>query len=253
MDLNYKVEGSGEALVFIHGLSDSLLYWEFLASNLKKDYQIIRMDLRGHGESGLGDDEITLDTYVDDLKELLDDLEVSNANLIGFSLGGAIATDFAVKYPEITDSLVLMSSFYKADSYSTDILNQFRDALGNSFEDFYDVILPMVLCPEVIEANRKELMMLRDVASQAANTEAYIKAVDVCSGLDLEDSLSKISAPTLVLAGKYDDISLLDTQKDLKNSIENSELIVFDDVKHNLLVGKNNEKILEIFKDFYKK
>lgn len=253
MDLNYKVEGSGEALVFIHGLSDSLLYWEFLAANLKNDYQIIRMDLRGHGESELGSDEITLDTYVDDLKCLLDDLNVSNVNLIGFSLGGAIAIEFTVKYPDIVDSLVLMSSFYKVDQYSTDILNQFRDALSNGFEDFYDVILPMVLCPEVIDANKEDLMMLRDVASQAANTEAYIKAVDVCSGLNLEDDLSKIDVPTLVLVGKYDDISLLDTQKELKNSIENSELIVFDDVKHNLLVGKNNEKILEILNDFYKK
>lgn len=253
MDLNYKVEGSGEALVFIHGLSDSLLYWEFLVANLKNDYQIIRMDLRGHGESELGSDEITLDTYVDDLKCLLDDLNVSNVNLIGFSLGGAIAIEFTVKYPDIVDSLVLMSSFYKVDQYSTDILNQFRDALSNGFEDFYDVILPMVLCPEVIDANKEDLMMLRDVASQAANTEAYIKAVDVCSGLNLEDDLSKIDVPTLVLVGKYDDISLLDTQKELKNSIENSELIVFDDVKHNLLVGKNNEKILEILNDFYKK
>ncbi len=165
MDLNYKVEGSGEALVFIHGLSDSLLYWEFLAANLKDDYQIIRMDLRGHGESELGNDEITIDAYVGDLKNLLDELKITHANLIGFSLGGAIAIDFTIKYHDIVDSLVLMSSFYKVDQYSIDILNQFRNALDNSFEDFYDLILPMVLCPDVIEENKEDLMLLRSVAS----------------------------------------------------------------------------------------
>lgn len=253
MDLNYKVEGSGEALVFIHGLSDNLLYWEFLASNLKSDYQVIRMDLRGHGESKLGNDDITLNTYVDDLKKLLDELKISNANIIGFSLGGAIAIGFAIEYPDIVDSLVLMSGFYKVDDYSIGILNQFRNALANGFEEFYDVILPMILCPEVIGANKDELKLLRDAASQTANTEAYIKAVDVCSGLDFEDELSQIDVSTLVLAGKYDDISLLETQKNLKSNIRNSELIVFDDVKHNLLIGKNNERILEILKEFYKK
>ena len=111
----------------------------------------------------------------------------------------------------------------------------------------------MVLCPDVIEANRDELMLLKGMASQTANTEAYIKAVDVCSGLDLENELSEIGVPTLVLAGKYDDISLLETQKDLKDNIENCELVVLDDVKHNLLVGKNNEEILELLKEFYKK
>ena len=69
--MNYKVEGNGEPLLFIHGLSDSLLYWEFLAANLKGDYQIIRVDLKGHGESELGSDEITIDLYADDLINLL--------------------------------------------------------------------------------------------------------------------------------------------------------------------------------------
>ena len=253
MDLNYKVEGSGEALVFIHGLSDSLLYWEYLASNLRDDYKVIRMDLRGHGESELGDDEITVDIYAEDIKDLLGELEISKVNLIGLSLGGAIAIDFALRYPDMVDSLVLMSTFYKADQYLTDILSQFKIALGNGFGDFYDLILPMVLCPNVIEENKQDLMLLKEVASQSANTEAYIRAVDACLGVDFEDELSQIEVPSLVLAGKYDDISLLGTQKELQNNMGNCELIVFDDVKHNILIGENNVKILEILKDFYKK
>ena len=83
--MNYKLEGSGETLVFIHGLSDNLLYWEFLASNLKGQYQILRIDLRGHGGSKLGNDEIILDTDVKDLKTLLDELKIKKVNLIGYS------------------------------------------------------------------------------------------------------------------------------------------------------------------------
>lgn len=184
--MNYKLEGNGKTLVFIHGLSDNLLYWEFLASNLKQNHQVLRVDLRGHGESEMGNDEITIDTYVNDLNNLLDELEVPNVNLIGFSLGGAVALDFAIRYPQKVDSLVLMSSFYKVDDGLRDTLNQFKNALDISFDEFYDTILPMVLCPNVIEDNENELQMLKEIASQNANTEAYIKAVDVCLNFDTE-------------------------------------------------------------------
>lgn len=249
--MNFKVEGNGRPLVFIHGLSDSLLYWEFLASHLKRDYQIIRMDLRGHGESYLGNDEVNIDLYVSDLKNLLDDLNLDKVDLIGFSLGGAVALDFSLKYPENVSSLVLMSSFSKSDEYLTNIFSQFKDALKNSFEDFYDLILPMVLCPEVIDDNREALDQIREFASKTANTDAYIKAVDACMEFDVDDSLSKIEVPTLVMSGKYDEISLLSSQKTIQKKIKNSELIVFDNVNHNLLVGKNNERVLEVLEKFY--
>lgn len=249
--MNYRIDGNGKPLVFIHGLSDNLLYWEFLANNLQHDHQILRVDLRGHGESELGNEDITIDTYVDDLNNLLEELNISKVNLIGFSLGGAVALDFAIKYLQKVDSIVLMSSFYKVDEGLKSTLNQFKNSLNLGFEEFYDNILPMVLCPDVIDENKEELELLKDMASQNANIEAYIKAVDVCLNFNAEKDVSQINVPTLILAGKYDDISTLDMQKELHNKIENSKLIVFDNTKHNLLVGKNNEKILAILKEFF--
>jgi pimeloyl-ACP methyl ester carboxylesterase len=248
IDLNYKLEGSGETIVFIHGLSDSLLYWEFLASGLKHDHQVLRIDLRGHGQMELGNDEISIDTYADDLHGLLCELDIGKITLVGFSLGGAVALDFAVRYPQMVSSLVLMSSRYKADSHSDEVLKQFRDALEIGFDEFYDLILPMVLCPDVIEDNREELEMLKEIVSPSANTQAYIQAIDACLDFDIENELSDIDIPTLILAGKHDEITSLKSQKELQGKIKDSKLIVFDDVKHNLLVGKNNEKILNILK-----
>lgn len=252
MDLHYKVEGSGETLVFIHGLSDSLLYWEFLATNLKGDYQVIRMDLRGHGESELGSDEITIDLYADDLSDILDEANVNEVNLIGFSLGGAVALDFALNHPDRVSSMVLMSSFAGVDDHIENVFNDFKQALSVSFEEFYDLILPMVLCPDVIDENREELEILKYMASQTANTQAYIKAVDAGMDFDVKNRLSEIDVPTLVLAGKYDEITSADIQKGICKNIKGCELVVLDDVKHNLLVGKNNKKVLDILNEFLK-
>lgn len=249
--MNYKLEGAGKTLVFIHGLSDNLLYWEFLATNLNQNYQVLRIDLRGHGESELGTDEITIDTYVDDLNNLLDELNISNVNLIGFSLGGAVALDFTIKYAQKVDSLVLMSSFYKVDDNLKNTLCQFKNALNISFEEFFDTILPMILCPNVIEKNENELKALKEITSQNANVEAYIKATDVCLNFNCEEQLSNINVPTLILAGKCDDISTLDMQKNLHSKIKNSKLVVIEDVKHNLLIGENNEKILTDLEEFF--
>ena len=246
--MNYKLEGDGRTLLFIHGLSDSLLYWEYLAANLKDDFQILRVDLQGHGESELIDSKITIDTYVNDIKNLLDELDIGKAVLIGFSLGSVIALQFALKFPDIAESLVLMSCLYRPDSHLTGIFNNFIKTLNKSFEEFYDYILPMVLCPDVINANKEELELLKTAASKTANTEAYINAVEAVLDFKGENNLDKISVPTLILAGKYDDITTLEIQKEVQNSIKNSRLIVFGDVKHNLLVGENNDKILKILK-----
>ena len=250
--MNYRLEGSGKTLVFIHGLSDSLLYWEFLANNLKNNFQVLRVDLRGHGGSELGNEENTIETYSNDLNDLLDELNISKVNLIGFSLGGCVALDFAIRCPQKVDSLVLMSTYHEVDDGLRDTLCRFKDALNVGFEEFYDFIVPMILCPEVIMENKVELELLKDIASKDANVEAYIKAVDACLNFNVEKHLSQINIPALILAGRYDDISTLDVQKDLHEKIKDSKLIVFDDAKHNLLVGKNNAKVLAALMEFFK-
>ena len=249
--INYSVEGNGEAILFIHGLSDNLHYWDVLANNLKNDYKIIRYDLRGHGESPLDDDDLTIDTYTNDLYNLLEELSINRVKIVAFSLGGLIALNFTIKHPEKVSSLILMSSFAKCTANQKNIFNMLKDALNNGFEDYFDSILPMVYCPKFVEDNHEEFEIVKEYAASIVNVQAFIKAIDVCLTTDLEKELFKINAPTLILAGEYDMISPLTTQENIKNNIDNSKLIVLKDVKHNLLVGKNVKIILDILKNFF--
>ena len=251
MNLNYKLESDGETLVFIHGLSDNLEYWQPLTNLLKDDYQILRYDLRGHGLSELGYEKISMETYADDLLELLDKLKLKKVNLIGLSLGGAIALYFTTKHPERVSSIVLMSSFHKSDKYLTNKFLSLKKSLNKSFQEFYDTILPMVLCPEVIREYEEELNLIKKTGSETANVDAYIKAIDACLNYNVEDKLSQINAPTLILAGKYDELTLPSMQKSLKKQIKNSRMITFNNVKHNILIGENINKTGNIMKKFY--
>ncbi|WP_407375048.1 alpha/beta fold hydrolase [Methanobrevibacter sp.] len=251
--INYGIEGNGEVIVFIHGLSDSMVYWEPLVQGFKNDYKVLRFDLRGHGQSELGSDEISIDTYTDDLNGILDQLNIQKVNLVGFSLGGAVALNFAINYPSKVSSIVLMSSFAKLSAHSENVLNQFLNTLNIGFEEFYDYILPLVLCPDVIEDNREELDFLKNYSASIANVDAFKKAVVASLNFDVWDKLENIDVPVLFLAGKYDEIFTPDEQKELNEKISNSRLVVLDNVRHNLLVGKNIVAVLDNLKNFYKK
>ena len=142
VDVNYIFEGSGDkTIVFIHGLSDSLEYWMGLFSGLSDDYRILSYDLRGHGESDLGNEEFTMDLLAQDLHNLFLKLNIEKASLIALSLGGNIALTFALKYPELVDKLILMSTFSESDDNLSAKFKEFKKAINISYETFFDVII----------------------------------------------------------------------------------------------------------------
>lgn len=234
--INYKTDGNGKDIVLIHGLSDNLEYWEPLVQFLKDKYEIIRYDLRGHGKTPLEDEDITIDLYVDDLEKLLDELKIEECVLVGFSLGGLIAQEYAAKFPEKVSSIILMSTFQKCTPHTENILKKLKNDVLSSFTEFFDHILPIVLCPKVIQENVEEINTIREFAKENANTEAISKAIDAI--LTFDNTLT-VNCPTLIMYGKYDDMIPFSSQETMQENIENSELIVLDNVKHNLLVGKN--------------
>ena len=251
MNINYVLEGeSDRTIVFIHGLSDSLQYWQKLSCKLKDDYQILRYDIRGHGQSGIECEGFTIDLLVDDLHSLLLELNLSRVSLIGFSMGGNIALSFTLKYPEMVDRLIVMSSFSENDENLKSKFIEFRNALSISFEEFYDVIIRYVLPEDVIEKNREALECAKIQSAKTANIEGIRMGIDMGFGFSITDELSSITAPTLILQGRDDDIISMHLANVLNENIADSRLIVFDDTKHNLLIGRNFDEILKLIRMF---
>lgn len=106
MKLNYKKIGEGKALVILHGLFGSLDNWQTLGKKLGEQYAVSLLDLRNHGHSPHSD-EWTYDLMCDDLMEFLNDNNLDKIYLLGHSLGGKVAMQFALKYPERVDKLIV--------------------------------------------------------------------------------------------------------------------------------------------------
>ena len=89
--LFYRREGQGHPVLLIHGVGSDASSWDQIARELADEFQVIRLDLRGHGRSAPIDGDLTLDDFVRDAIDVLDACAVPLAHIVGFSLGGMVA------------------------------------------------------------------------------------------------------------------------------------------------------------------
>lgn len=115
--LRYQVQGQGRPLVLVHGFTLSLEMWDGQMEAFSRQYRVIRYDLRGFGGSDLPGEPYR---HAEDLAALLDYLDIPNASLLGCSMGGGIAIDFALSFPERTQALILFDSALGGFPYSAE-------------------------------------------------------------------------------------------------------------------------------------
>ena len=104
--LHFTIEGRGASVVLIHAFQMDLREWDDVAARLEGKRHVLRYDVRGHGRSHVLD---PLPSAVEDLRALLDELQISRGALVGSSMGSTIAIDFALTYPDRVDWLLLLS------------------------------------------------------------------------------------------------------------------------------------------------
>ena len=113
--INYRCVGEGRDLVLIHGLAANHAFWNFqVLLTLAHKFRVTVYDLRGHGYSEMPESGYTSEDMADDLHQLLNKLDISQAHLIGHSFGGVVALQYAAKYPERVSSLILADSRIRA-------------------------------------------------------------------------------------------------------------------------------------------
>ncbi|MFJ9558490.1 alpha/beta fold hydrolase [Streptomyces fuscichromogenes] len=106
----YRIAGDGPALVLIHGIGDSSATWARLIPDLARTHTVIAPDLLGHGESDKPRADYSVAAYANGVRDLLTTLGIESATLLGHSLGGGVAMQFAYQFPERTERLVLVSA-----------------------------------------------------------------------------------------------------------------------------------------------
>jgi pimeloyl-ACP methyl ester carboxylesterase len=102
--------GSGPVLLLIHGIGDDSSTWGPLLDDLARDHTVLAPDLLGHGGSDKPRGDYSVAAYANGMRDLLGVLDVDRATLVGHSLGGGVAMQFAYQYPERTERIVLIGA-----------------------------------------------------------------------------------------------------------------------------------------------
>jgi pimeloyl-ACP methyl ester carboxylesterase len=106
----YREAGAGEALLLIHGMAGSSATWRAVLPQLSKKYRVVAPDLFGHGESAKPRGDYSLGAFAAWLRDLLDELGITRATVVGQSLGGGVAMQFTYQHRDYCERLVLISS-----------------------------------------------------------------------------------------------------------------------------------------------
>jgi non-heme chloroperoxidase len=213
--LHYAERGDreGEAIIFLHGYSDSWFSFSRMLPLLSPEYHALAFDQRGHGDSDKPECCYTLDDFAADVDAFMDALGVEEATLVGSSGGGFMAQRVAVRYPHRVSRLVLMGTAAKGSAFGG------ISELGEALRTLEDPVPPALVREfqqsTIIEPVPEEFF--ETVISESLKLPARVWR-DYFEGVVLADAveLREIKAPTLILWGEHDPYPRAKNRKGLR-------------------------------------
>ncbi len=210
ININYEIDGQDNAngtIVLINGLADDLLSWGFQVPALvDAGYRVLRFDNRGIGKSDRPAGPYSSRMLADDAKALVDSLGIEGFHLMGVSMGGMIAQEYALAYGSDLKSLTLACTYGKADAFCQTMFAMWADLAKKIDVPFVmrDVALWAFTGPFFEERPADAAEFAAAMASLDQSVEAYLAQLAVIQGHDALGRVGQITVPTLVLSGEED-------------------------------------------------
>jgi 3-oxoadipate enol-lactonase/4-carboxymuconolactone decarboxylase len=234
----YDVTGPHAAPVvaFSNSLGATVEMWDGVVRALAPHYRCLRYDARGHGRSAHQAGPATLRDYTDDLAQLLDRLDVGQAHIVGLSMGGMVAQDFASRYPARTGHLALFataSALPPAEGW----LARAKTVREEGLEAIVDAVLQRwfspAAAPATVALNRSRIL--------AMDAHGYAAACEAIAHADLGAQLSQIQAPTLVAAATQDPVTTVAMGQTLAAAIAGAKFAAVADAAHLFAIERADE------------
>lgn len=229
--LYYEVSGKGPAVVFIHGLGSSTRDWEYQIPEFSKEYQVIAVDLRGHGRSDKPEGPYTIPMFAADLAALLRALDIASAHIVGISLGGGVAFQFALDYPAMVKTLTIVNSAPALGGTREQAQQEIERRVG-IVRQYGMQAMGQSLAPALFPA--PEHASLRDtfVERWAENDPAaYIAATRSMLDWDVTGQLGTIRSPVLILTSDQD-YSPVAVKEGYTRLLPDAQLVVIPNAHH---------------------
>jgi 3-oxoadipate enol-lactonase len=240
--LNYELEGNGSAVVFINGLTMDVNGWYFQVQDFSKRHKVLRYDCRGQGKSDKPDMEYSQIMHAEDLKHLMNKLDIKKAHLVGLSNGGMIAQHFVINFPDKVGALVLVDTCSYIDTLLDSIITLWTKATQIGGSEFrYDISIPFIFSEDFIKTNKEALAQMKKMSSEINPPNAIINLANGCLKHNTNDRLPEIKAPTLIIVGEEDILIPIKYSKLLNQGIKGSRLVIMKGSGHVPSIEKPEE------------
>ena len=200
--LHFQIEGQGPVVLFLHPVGLDLTWWESQVEALRSEFQVLRLDFRGHGESAIASPPYTLVDFANDAHALLEALRLAPAHVIGLSLGGMAAQALALEYSADVRSLVVAHTLCTLPAAARQAMRARGEAAENGgmaavVQSTLERWFTAGFLDSPLVAHCRQRLLANDVGAWAATWRAIAE-------LDTLPQLSEIRAPTLVTTGDAD-------------------------------------------------
>lgn len=233
-EIYYDVAGSGSPVILLHPFPVNREFWLPIAPLLSSRYQLIMPDLRGHGESGVGDGPATMQKHASDVARVMDAAGVDRAPLIGVSIGGYAIFEFWRRFRDRVSALVLCNTKAPADNAEAraNRLQIANDVLERGTEPFFESMLQKLL-GETTRHSRPDLVegALRMMRKMSAEDVAGVQR-GMAERPDSIATLKTINVPTLIITGDEDIMTGVPEAEVMKQNISGSRLKIVAKAGH---------------------
>lgn len=204
--LHHEKIGQGEeTLVLLHGFMENLSIWGLMEPLLASSFNLIKIDLPGHGKSAVLAETHTMELVADEVKKVTDALQLNEFHLLGHSMGGYVTLAFAAKFPEILKSITLFFSTYLADdSEKKEQRQKSLRIIKEAFPNYVNAGIPNLFNPNEKDTLEGKINLAKKIALSTPTDGVLAAVKGMIARTDKTEVLKNYAGRILILAGKHD-------------------------------------------------
>jgi 3-oxoadipate enol-lactonase len=236
MKIAYRRQGSGPPVLLIHGVGGDSGNWDAIAGRLQERFDLIAMDLRGHGRSDPITTPVDVHDFARDAVRVLDEAGVARCAVVGFSLGGVVAQALTLDFPEHVDRLAVIGTVCGRTPEESarardrvEFLKQHgTSAIAEANRERWFTEAFRTEHPDVVERRVQQV--------KSCDAASYLAAFTVFCTADFADRVGMIQVPTLVVTGEHDLAATPRMARLMSEAIEHCEAHVLPGLRHSVLI-----------------
>lgn len=235
---HYKITGEGRPVVLLHGFTGSHHSWSSFISEWQDEFQLITIDLPGHGKTTTNTPR-TMEACCHDLQQLFDNLELTTVHLVGYSMGGRVALSFAMLFPQYISTLILESSspgLRSKDEQRQRVKNDEKlaqqietDGL-EAFVNFWESI-PLFVSQRKLGEDLQHSIRTERLSQTEKGLTDSLRHMGTGSQPSWWDKLAGLNKPVLLIVGELDE-KFVKINKEMEKSLSKAELEIVENAGH---------------------